>query len=786
MKWKALYLFFCLALHLTSGFGQSADFPSKVYQSLLEKITLDPQEKVYLHTDRSIYHAGEKIWFRAYLQNGVTHTLSRQSKYIYVELSNEQDSVLERVKIVSRDSVFSGYIPLSQEMPQGRYGIRAYSWYMQNVGEDYFFKKNITILNPVKNKETKKTSPSARPSGLDLQFFPEGGALLPGTYQSIAFKAVNERGMSEEVSGVVFNSKGDTVLLFASRHCGMGLMKLSVVPGENYYAVTRTPASMQKRVDLPAPAPKGIGLKVTVTDSTLKYSIVKSAQASLPPNLYVLVHTRGFLETVAPVTRLFTGVVPIKNMLEGIAHVLLVDDQCRIYSQRICFIRKDSKPGLNITADKFAYASREKVELELQLEDIGPKIRQGSFSLSVVDDNRVAADSTGENILSSLLLTSDLKGYIEKPGYYFNSPTPETIADLDLVMLTHGWTRFDVAKEIKGEYDSLLYDVEQGQTISGSVENFWGKNVKLAKILLVSTAGHTFMTEADSSGHFLIQGIQFPEKTKFILQANNQKGRRTVNARVDPEKFPAVSNFFPEENLREQKDILKYLKNYYYENGEKVYLLEEAEVKGSHTPRTYSIYDDRAVYRLDSAKIAESYGRDLAFLLEQIPGIKMVENGITRYDSDTLMVVVNDFQENFEQVRWLQPDCILNINLLEKNDGIMAFGEEGRNGVLVLTIDPARRTYKPDNPSFERFTILGYQRPAEFYMPKYDIDSVRYSSNYDERSTVYWNPDIKVDSKNPGKVSFYTADMGRKYTVILEGISNFGEIYRKIIKIKLK
>ena len=61
--------------------------------------------------------------------------------------------------------------------------------------------------------------PEPRTASFDIQFLPEGGNLVPGTPQIVAFKAVQSNGYPAEVRGAILNSAGDTVGFQRRRNC---------------------------------------------------------------------------------------------------------------------------------------------------------------------------------------------------------------------------------------------------------------------------------------------------------------------------------------------------------------------------------------------------------------------------------------------------------------------------------------------------------------------------------------------------------------------------------------
>ena len=124
-------------------------FPSYIEQCFNNYFNFNPQEKIYLHTDKPTYSAGENIWFRAYCVDASYHIPTQLSKFIYLELINRQDSILKRIQIKQTDSCFYGNLTIPSTTPPGEYCLRVFTNWMQNNEEDFFFKKNIQIVSTV-------------------------------------------------------------------------------------------------------------------------------------------------------------------------------------------------------------------------------------------------------------------------------------------------------------------------------------------------------------------------------------------------------------------------------------------------------------------------------------------------------------------------------------------------------------------------------------------------------------------------------------------------------------
>lgn len=839
--------------------------PHRFVQRMIEYVKVRPQEKVYLHLDRDHYDVGEKLWFRAYLTNSLDHRPSHFSRYVYVELRDPQDSLYARVKIGLRDSIFAGFLPLEKRLPQGDYFVRAYTYWMQNAGDDYIFRKKIRVINPDNSKVMTEVTYEENDKGkfakirffnsrkepygkvlvdykrkgkeksgrtdengymyvrldsldfgqkiqvqfregipfvyshnlvlpdprkdFDVAFLPEGGDLLEGCMQTIAFKAIGTDGLSRNVSGYVVNQEGEQVAFLQSLHKGMGAFDLAIEPGQRYTAVMKS-GDLEKRFELPLPNPRGIALKVLANTQILGYVLLAADSVEQKDDLFVVAHSRGIPLFCQPFQAGGKGKLEIQKLPEGILHLLVMDSKGKVYSQRLCFIRKNERPELTLHTDKENYGVREPVYLDLQLTADSSQTLKGSFSMSVTADGKCERDSLGDNILSYLLLSSDLKGYIEDPAFYFKDNRVVTRRYLDLLMLTQGWTRFDVQKIVVQKYDSLKYYMERGQAISGKVKNFWGKDATNANLILLGTNGLFQLVNADSSGYFMIDGIAFPDSTRFVLQGKSKRGRRSVEVMVDEDEFmrPTVKLPYGGEILAREDDFYKrFTRDYYYDNGIKVYVLDEAIVKRRAPVKTYSFYDNMADYNLDSAKLASMADMDIRLVLQEIPGIEPWGDSIMRFGRP-IHVLVNEFEEDMSYIFNLNPRDLVSISFIRPPMSETFWGSRGANGALVITTNPNFVPRDVPKLNMVTFTMLGYQKKAEFYMPHYEVDSVRLAlkDTTDFRTTVYWNPNVRTDESGKAKCFFTTSDGYGPYTVTIEGILNDGTVCRKEEKIKLK
>jgi len=521
---------------------------------ILNSLTLraDSQaiEKIYLHTDKIAYAAGDTIWFKAYLFNAAYFTAPKKSGIAYIEIANEKNVVVKRMMVPLYFGLGWGNISLNEkEFSQGGYYLRAYTNWMRNFDEHYIFKKQLYISSPGRQdvlitsnfsitkelekqkahitlrlnkvdqqlvllndfqlkvteadkvwyKDKVQTNLSGlmdfnfdvpekadrnklnitlqtlsknqegpayivplifnRPENIDLQFMPEGGYMLPGINAHIAFKALNEDGKGTNVSGAIYDSKQQQVASFQSAHLGIGSFNLQPQAGESYTAkIKLADGTYSKAYPLPVVKASGFALKVAnkLESDSLEVTITPAAGDQAGNAVYYLVgqsrNVACYGATLLMKGRAETVKVSKTVFPTGVARFTLLNAAQQPLNERIVYIDHGDGLHINITNDKKYYSKRDSVALDLMVTDKAGNPMQGSFSIAVTDDAQVKSDSLKINSLKSdLLLTSDIKGNIEDPGYYFPPViTARQWQDLDNLLLAQGWVNYDWPSVLQG------------------------------------------------------------------------------------------------------------------------------------------------------------------------------------------------------------------------------------------------------------------------------------------------------------------------------------------------
>ena len=834
--------------------------------SLMERI---PKEKLYLHLDKPFYGAGEKIWFKGYLVNAITHQDNAQSNFIITELINRSDSIVERKKI-RRDSLgFHNAFTLPATLPAGDYYLRGYSNWMLNEDPDFFFSRNIKIGNSIdntivssieyqqeddthytakikftsnvqavfenttikylylengkiKNKGKKKTdengwisislpdlkSPAARrievefddpqyiykrtfhlpvfTNDFDVKFFPEGGALINIPHQNVAFKAQGADGFSKEIEGFLFNSKGDTLTNFRSEHNGMGIFTMNPVNNETYYVTVRTNDSITKRFDLPAIEPKGISIAMSHYKQEIRYEIQKTEATEWPQKLFLLAHTRGKLAILQPINPKRTfGKMNDSLFTEGITHFMLIDEQGNALSERLIFV-PDHKPNQwQITTDQPTYGKREKVSLQIAAKDSEGNPVEGTFSVSITDRKSIQPDSLADNILSNLLLTSDLKGYVEDPAFYFLNQDARTLRSIDYLMMTHGWRRHKIENVLRTPSLNFTNYIEKGQTISGRIMGFFGANVKKGPICVLAPKYNIIATtETDEKGQFIVN-TSFRDSTTFLVQARTKKGFAGVDILMDPPQYPVATHKAPYFNgaTTFMEDYLMNTRDQYYmEGGMRVYNLKEVTVTAKRErPSSKSIYTGGInTYTVEEDRL-QGYGQTAFDAASRLPSVT-ITNGSEihiRNNSEPAIIVIDDivYEDASDILKDIQVSDMSSISLLRGADAVI-LGPRASGGAVVITLKDPRNLPARPAQGIITYTPLGYSESVEFYHPTYDTPEKKNAQRSDFRSTVYWNPELRLDAEGKATIEYYTPDSTAPEDIIIEGVDKNGKVCR--------
>ena len=783
-------------------YGQEDAVLDSAVSNITKQLIVFPQEKIYLHTDKPYYITGEKIFFRAFLLDAFSNKPAVESRYVYVELINPTDSVMQRLQIRSDENgLFHGAIPLLEDLPQGIYKIRAYTRYMYNQGESSFFSHYIRIGDPQileKSHVFKQNIQLPYPeANFDVSFYPEGGNLIAGQSSNVAFKAINTQGEALDITGEVVDSKGNTLTAFKTFHDGMGDFYINPQAEEHYQAVCRY-GGRTLRFDLPEVQTNTAAIKAAVRDNKLWITINECASASYP-ELYLLIHSRGLVIYAKKWDASRDYIAFDKtDFPTGVNHILLITKDLQIISERLVFLLNEDEGLAEFHPQKEAYRKREEVQAEIQLKDAEQHPVKGNFSIAVTSDKEVIADTT-LSIVSDILLRSELRGTIDKPEYYFQKGNKEAELAADLLMKTHGWTRYAIPHVIRGELNYPKIPFEKSQEITGIVKSgLFSKPAKNFNVSLISLNRGFFDTaETDENGRFVFDNFEFPDSTKYVIQALNSKGKgkQMTELYVDEDTFPKIQHTVCAESnqLEEESNpifldyVAKANLQYTYENGMRIVHLPEVQVKGINRDKDKYKYQSPLYFEPDYSfsedDIQKYSGTDIRNLLYRVPGVRMMGNSISIRGGGDPLIVIDDMpitpvpgETSIDILNMLNINDIGQIDILKDPINLAIYGSRGGNGVIVIYTKKGEISNSLPSFNLKQMIPLGYQAPIEFYSPKYDTPESINNPKPDLRTTIYWKPDVITDDEGNAHLDFYTADDPATYSVIIEGVADDGKL----------
>ena len=624
-----------------------------------------------------------------------------------------------------------------------------------------------------------------------VQFLPEGGELLSGVLRRMAFKSEGSDGYSMDIEGCILNRSGDTVTTFRSEHDGMGSFFMQGVAGEQYRAVCRSEDGEVKSFPLPEVKEQGSALSVFQTQGGIRYRI----DGTLPEGGFLVGHQRGRCCFVVPLEEArTTGKISTDSIGSGIMHLLLTDHMGRRLSERLVFIEGQEQTRVSVATDKPAYGKRERVRIDLNIQDETGAPQAADLSVSVTNRKVISYDSLGGNIKTYLLLTSDLKGYIHDPGYYFERGGDSVARryHLDLVMLTHGWRRFPSDNLFRPAPFTPKHFFEHGQYLSGRVKSMLGRDARSATVTAISLnqEGVSGFTETDRSGRYLLEGLDYKDTVVFLVSARSKRNRPVQSVEVDKlYPKPAFKKLapYPVYNETEQAAMDSCMRvpiDRY--SGMTGYELNEVTVKAIN-PRKPQTTGFDILY--DTTRLAEfkplPLGRYIGYFTLDVttailtgPGTVPLKRGLyvrQMFGGGYAPAGVTVNGRACAGLDALDVYTVKDVEYIRLNRTTTPY-------MVEVYLKPG---VVPGGRDFDIHKMLGYVDEMEFYSPVYDTPERVNNPRPDNRTTLYWNPYVQTDTTGNGFVEFYTDDReDAELEITIEGITSNGSICHTRQKIK--
>ena len=789
--------------------------------------SLNIVEKVYLHIDRDSYYPGDDIWFKAYLIDASDRLLSIHSSNLHVELISPALKIIDNRIIKLDKGLGNGDFHLAEKLQSGRYRLRAYTNYMRNFGDQLFFNKDITVINSSDAIKEFSDSADYNRNKPEISFFPEGGSLVDNVTSLVAFKAVDYHGYGYYVSGEIYSSAGDIVTTFKSTHKGMGTFSLTPVPGLRYYAVTKNKDGELVRYDIPKSFSTGVVLSFSKNHAGKVLLIFNTNPETLPLvmdrdlSLTVSAHNIAFKTYSFRMKSLNSFLkIPSDDLPEGIVMLTLSGVKNLPLCERLVFVQNDEDANVKIETDKTIYNQRDSVSVKISLR-VNSRIPQDAFfSLSAAENIFTENYSSfPSNISSWFLLESDIRGPIEEPSYYFDPSNPARLKDLDLLLLTQGWRDFE------WKYKTMIYPPENGFTISGRVRKKFADKPLINSMVNIAIfkSGKPLIgfVPVDSLGRFSLKGVDLTGNAKVVASATGEKDNLKGWLLLDSLKYsPAIvkediaqtrfvgyndRNIDENQAMSDNQIINKSLHTFIQYAEIRTTIQKKYKLSDTIKPGEVNII----AIRQDAPESARAKSRrylrgtpdrelvitpDLQFYSTafRLIELKYLNPSTVRlghrmknplYMIDGNPVPASDVRalpiswvERIDVVDDENVASLAAIRTMVEIEGADSSGRGGYgycDGAISIILKDDKDIV--NSPVFHSVNVKfsGFDEPRIFYSPRHHT---KLESDYkpDLRTTLFWEPNIKVENNKDIFLNYYNADNPSKVKVIVEGITTEG------------
>lgn len=796
-----------------------------------------PREKAYLHFDNTSYYVGDTIWFKAYVTLAEQQTFSQISRPLYVELVDQTGHIADKQIIKLTQGEGNGQFILPPSMLSGYYEVRAYTRWMLAFNEPQYFSRTFPIYQLTNSDKLERSittyelsssmenRPSETEEKLNVRFFPEGGQLVEGVTSQVAFKAESKNEGNIELSGTIYTKEGAEITSFETLHDGMG--RFEYTPSAQP-AIAKVDFQGKKyEFTLPQALPNGYVLSTVSNAGALLVRVFCNA-ATPQDTLAVFISHQGrpyvhqLISCRSDAPQEF--ILPTRKLPAGVLQVSLINRAGNTLCERFVFANPRAPLQISTKKLKEVYAPYAPIRCELQIKNAKGEPVSGELSVSIRDGVRSDYLEYDNNIFTDLLLTSDLKGYIHQPGYYFASPSPRKQTELDVLLMVHGWRKYDMSQAISTAPFTPLQLPETQLALNGQVKSTILKNklkdIALSVIVKKDDQFITGGTVTDENGRFSIPVEDFEGTTEAVIQTRKVGKERNKDASIliDRNFSPAPRAYGYKELHPEWKDLAYWQQkaesfdSLYMDSIRKVeglYVLDEVEIKskrrqGSNmatkiNEKSIDAYYDvrRSVDLLrDNGKIVTTIPELMEKLSPQFdwdrsndkltyrqkPICYIMDNHILSETETQMMLTEVDGLASIiisKGTGGIDDDIIQNTKMSEVTDSTgVDISKLDKYSVFYLIPLPRRDVLNKSQTAVlgtRQTVIQGYTHALEYYSPAYPTKEL-YMDKVDKRRTLYWNPSVRTDENGKAVIECYNNQYSTPVIIQAETMSKDGQI----------
>jgi len=750
------------------------------------------QEKLFVHTDKTFYLAGEILWLKCYCLDAATHRPLDFSKLAYVEVLGPDNRPAMQGKIALDKGHGEGSFSLPPSIHTGNYRLRAYTNWMKNDGPQNFFEQPITIVNvfgglPVgaDSTDTLTRQHIGKTEPFLLSLFPEGGDLVTSLRSTIAFEATDDQGRPLTVAGFIADDHNDTVLSFHTLRDGMGTLALTPSKGKTYHAILPCPDGITRSWPLPTPKDQGATLHLRDPDAHTLTFVVQTSPGHSPQGIRLFIRSTTHAafsnqlpETTGGDSATFT--VSRDSLTEGINRFTIFDELGHPLAERAFFLPPHHRLLLTAATDQTTYYTRHKVQLSIASRSEDGNNLASDLSLAVYRlDSLQGYPAT--DIYDYLWLSSNWQGG--------TSPTPfagnrSDASNFDLLMLTHGWTRFRWTDILQPNGKNFFFAPEiRGQFISGHLtEPHTGAPGKGIATWL-STPGSVFqfassITDSDGRFHFDIKDFYGSEGLVIHTPAD-QPIRYKIDLstpfseQYDPTPLAPFRLPEPQRKFLIEHSIGMQVQNVYTGDSLNRFRLPLIDTTPFYGKPDFTYHLDDYTRFTSMEEVLREYVREINVGHEHghLHLIMLNEPAHATFDDGKTLVLLDGIPVPADSIFNYDPQKVKRLDIIDRE---YILGPSRFSGIASYI------TYKGDYEGLEldANSLLidydGLQWHREFYSPAYNTDKQTQSRMPDFRNLLYWNPAVYTSDATANAIQFFTSDLPGDYLIVVQGISPDG------------
>lgn len=663
----------------------------------------------------------------------------------------------------------------------------------------------------------------------DVKFYPEGGYLLEGHECRVAWEAFNQELERLNVSGILLED-GDAIDTIRPYHGGRGFFSFTPKHG-NKYKVRFTFGEHKFTFDLPDALKEGARLVCEQDEEAIYFDV--ESQLTTPRQLTLSIYCRGKKIKTFPIDgegKWEKGYY-LDDLPEGVNQAVITDEIGNIYADRLFFVNKNYESVGKILVDGIAnraYQPLEKISLSIMATDAkGRPLKDQTISVAVRDADQLDPTFATGNIMTNLLLESEIKGFVENPDYYFESNDEKHRTALDLLLMIQGWRRYDWHYVDHPETFTIDYLPEQQLVISGQA-------FRLRKALFSKDEGQLQIscslrnmdpnlkgddvfkfrgvTIADSLGHFSFAYDPFyGDYATLTLRAKfvKKKEKKNYDLISNDKRIFIIKNYFYPQSLKEYSwyenhtpEISKDKKLTWEEFQQDIYASEwipQVNIKSKKRPHAKR-QPDKPVYSIDFLDMMndiwdQGFYQRFDLFDNQNYDFNFYYPFIFRYfrhqyttspnNSEAIIPSIN-FKVNNLGLKMsqnsflpilkrvdvvsdapLRPTSFEHYHLDRRSAGNTTFGVDTYLNIVTNSNDSTQRTLGRE------YKFPGFNKPIESYNPDYSKASLPQVKDY--RRTLYWNPNLTTNNYGRAIIEFYNNSVCKLLDISSEGISKHGE-----------